>query len=77
MKVTVGNANSSIQFNDIYFLIYLFVSMQTPHPTQPTFCFGVGEAVSCESEEAGLEILDAKLLPSLGSLDHDTEKGKW
>lgn len=45
-----------------------------PHLTQPTFCFGVGEAVSCESEEAGLEILNTKLLPSLGSLDHDAEK---
>lgn len=38
-----------------------------------TFCFGVGEAVSRESEEAGLEIFNTKLLSSLGSLDHEAK----
>lgn len=58
-------------------LISSFITIIRSHLTQPTFCFGVGEAVSCESKEAGLEILNTKLLPSLGSLDHDAEKGKW
>lgn len=42
--------------------------------TQLTFCFRVGEAVSGQSEKAGLEIFNTKLLPSLGSLGHKAEK---
>lgn len=54
------------------FLPLSFINIITSWATF-TFCFRVGEAVGSESEEPCLKILYTKLLPSLGSLDHDPE----